>query len=229
MLGDYANRGGAGWRVIQQTEKQGFVRTANLGMRSCSGDIILLNSDTIPASNWLTRLTECAASVDKLATATPWSNNGEIVSLPTFCVNNPMPSDPHAVASAIGNCSPPDYPEIPTAVGFCMLITRKAIELIGYFDQQSFGAGYGEENDFSLRASAAGLRNVLCDDAWVGHVGNQSFGPRGLQPSDASMQRLLHKHPGYLEMIQAYITNDPLAERRAVVVSQLERNAISLV
>lgn len=110
-----------------------------------------------------------------------------------------------------------------------MYITRKVIDTIGLFDQDTFGVGYGEENDFSMRASASGFRNVLCDNAWVGHIGNQSFGPTGLQPSDESMQRLLEKHPDYLEIISAYIKQDPLQTRRKEIVLELERQTSTVV
>jgi GT2 family glycosyltransferase len=229
LLAEFTTRGGSSWRLIQQRENRGFVATANLGMRSCTSDVVLLNSDTIPAGRWLEGLCDCAASVERLATATPWTNNGEIVSLPEFCQANPLPPNPQNFASVLRGCIDPEYPEIPTAVGFCMYITRNSIDTIGYFDEETFGHGYGEENDFSMRARAAGLRNVLCDNAWVGHVGNQSFGPKGLRPDNQSMQRLLEKHAGYREIIDNYIAADPLQERRSQIILQLEREGVALV
>ena len=38
-----------------------------------------------------------------------------------------------------------------------------------------FGRGYGEENDFSMRAAGAGWRNVLAGDVFVYHEGAVSF------------------------------------------------------
>ena len=61
--------------------------------------------------------------------------------------------------------------ELPTAVGFCMLITRRCIDAVGWFDQGNFPRGYGEENDFSLRAIEQGFRNLLCADVYVAHQG----------------------------------------------------------
>jgi GT2 family glycosyltransferase len=63
------------------------------------------------------------------------------------------------------------YPDIPTGVGFCMFIRRRLLNKIGLFDAVTFRLGYGEENDFCMRALAAGWRNVLCDDTFVQHVG----------------------------------------------------------
>jgi GT2 family glycosyltransferase len=204
---------------------RGFVYTANRGMREWAGDVVLLNADTVVTPGWLELLANCLDSDPDIATATPWSNNAEIVSLPRFCVAGPVPDDPDVVALAIRAGRPPVYPEIPTAVGFCMAISRAAIEAIGYFDEEAFGRGYGEENDFCLRAAAAGMRNVLCDNAYVAHHGGGSFAPLGLAPDKNSMHRLLGKHPGYAELIRNYIEQDPLSVRRAEVLADIQARA----
>ena len=173
-------------------------------------------------TGWLQRLTNCLDSDHSIATATPWSNNGEIVSIPTFCVANPSPQKPDTIASAIKSSGNPVYPQIPTAVGFCMAISMRAFQLIGLFDEKSFGRGYGEENDFCQRAEQAGLKNVLCDDTYVVHHGGASFGPLGLKPDVDSMQRLLNKHPGYQRKVTEFIQTDPLATRRQEILDYLE-------
>ena len=167
---------------------------------------------------WLERIGACLASDDQIASATPWSNNAEIASIPGFCETNPVPRNPASVAEGIADYiardGGPQYPELPTAVGFCMGISKNVVDEIGNFDEERFGMGYGEENDFCLRAREKGFRNVLCDDAYVAHYGGRSFGPMGLQPNQKSMQRLLQRHPTYLQEISAYIDADPLAALR---------------
>jgi len=207
--------------LLRHERNLGFVATANRGLSASRSDVVMLNSDTVVTSGWLDALGRCLASDPNIATATPWSNNGEIVSIPEFCKANPPPDDPEAVAAAARHSKSPGYPDLPTAVGFCMAISRAAIRRIGLFDAATFGRGYGEENDFSLRAATAGMRNVLCDDAFVVHIGGQSFGPTGLKPDDAAMERLLGKHPAYLDRISAWIAADPLADRRAALLRAL--------
>jgi GT2 family glycosyltransferase len=221
-------RAGPRWRFLRNPRNLGFVATANRGMRESGGDLVLLNSDTEVTSGWLEGLARCLASDAAIATATPWTNNGEIASMPRFCAANPVPADPAAVAAVVARSGAPAYPELPTAVGFCMAIAGRAIERIGLFDEARFGKGYGEENDFSMRVRAAGLRNVLCDDVYVLHLGGRSFGPLGLRPGDDSMRRLLDLHPGYLELVGAFIAEDPLAKRRQALVEALERAGVDL-
>ena len=104
-----------------------------------------------------------------------------------------------------------------------MAISRRAIEQLGLFDEIAFGRGYGEENDFSMRAVAAGMKNVLCDNAYVAHHGGSSFTPLGLQPDQDSMQRLLGKHPGYLALVEDFIQSDPLSRHRQVLIDAIQR------
>ena len=215
-------------RLLVHEQNQGFVCTANHGMSLATADLVLLNSDTEVTNGWLQRLARCLDSNSDIATATPWSNNGEIVSIPGFCKVNPPPARPDEVAATIADCGTPSYPEMPTAVGFCMAISSRAIEAIGDFDEQAFGRGYGEENDFCSRAGEAGMRNVLCDDAYVIHHGGASFSPLGLKPGEESMQRLLAKHPGYQQKVSEFIRMDPLATRRQELLACLERAGIRM-
>ena len=212
--------------LLKQDLNRGFVATVNRGMRRAESDLVLLNSDTEVTNGWLQNLADCLDSDRSIATATPWSNNGEIVSIPKFCVANPVPRDPNTIASLIKSCGQPVYPEMPTAVGFCMAISVRAINRIGLFDEVTFGRGYGEENDFCQRAEQAGLRNVLCDDTYVIHHGGASFGPLGLKPDEKSMQRLLAKHPEYLNKVSEFINTDPLASRRQQILDYLERSGV---
>jgi hypothetical protein len=62
------------------------------------------------------------------------------------------------------------------------------------------------------------MRNVLCDDVYVVHLGGRSFGPIGLKPDESSMQRLLGRHSDYLRQVQEFIAADPLAPRRAAIL-----------
>ena len=219
---------GPNWSAEFLAPNKGFVHTANHGLRKTAGNVVLLNSDTVTTSGWLEGMARCLAADERIATATPWTNNGEIASIPTFCQACPVPELPDAVAEVIAANGPALYPELPTAVGFCMAIRRSAIDDLGVFDAERFGMGYGEENDFSMRASLAGWRNVLCDDVYVAHHGGSSFGPRGLAPDETSMANLLQVHPGYLEQVMGFIEADPLADRRGRLLAALQSAGIAL-
>jgi len=228
VIDRWRSKAPAAWTFQANRVNRGFVATANSGMRACPGNVVLLNSDTEVTPGWLQGLQRCLASNPSIATATPWTNNGEIASLPKFCEANPVPPDAAKVAEVVAGTGTTIYPELPTAVGFCMAISRLAIDRVGLFDEELFGKGYGEENDFSRRAADLGMRNVLCDDVYVVHLGGRSFGPVGLKPDQSSMARLLSRHPDYLERVQAFIAADPLRPRREEILHALGRAGVSM-
>lgn len=215
-------------KLLNNESNRGFVHSVNRGMDAVRDDVVLLNSDTLVTPGWLESLARCLASDKTIATATPWSNNGEIVSFPSLCVAAPVPDNLDQIADVFRSTDQAVYPELPTAVGFCMAINRLALEKLGNFDESTFGLGYGEENDFSMRAIDAGMRNVLCDDAYVAHHGGASFSPLGLKPDESSMQRLLSKHPGYQSAVMEFIRKDPLAGRRMRLKAAIQRQQAAI-
>jgi GT2 family glycosyltransferase len=209
------------WERIDHERNLGFVATANHGLQQAGdADVLLLNSDTVPAGRWLQRMFAALHSHPRVASVTPFTNNGEIASLPEFCRSAPVPDDPDRWAAACLRAGPPRYPKIPTAVGFCMLLNRSCLNAIGGFDA-AFGRGYGEENDWCMRADAAGWHHLLCDDAFVAHEGSASFGPLGAGPGGEAMETLIARHPDYPERIREFIEADSIAPHRARVLAQL--------
>jgi len=197
--------------MLRNESNLGFTLTANRGLSRSTADVVLLNSDTVVTAGWLDALVRCARSDPSIGTVTPFSNNAEICSYPRFCENNAWPedADPAPVRNALAGAAVPSYPDLPTGVGFCLYVRRALIDAIGVFDP-AFGHGYGEENDFCLRAAKAGFRNVLCDDAFVVHLGERSFAGRKSELGVGNMQRLLERHPEYLDLVRGYIAADPL-------------------
>ena len=108
-----------------------------------------------------------------------------------------------------------------------MFVRRAALRALGGFDAATFGAGYGEENDFGLRAAAMGWRNVLCPTAYVVHHGGASFGPLGMAPNGDGLARLLARWPDYHERIARFILDDPLRPLRERLDARLAALAAS--
>jgi GT2 family glycosyltransferase/glycosyltransferase involved in cell wall biosynthesis len=222
LFAQYTTRGLPQLKLLRNAMNVGFTGTANRGMTLSRNDVVLLNSDTLVTPGWLEALRRCAASDPRIGTVTPFSNNAEICSFPRFCANNAWDAgrDPAPVAAALAAAAVPTYPDLPTGVGFCFYVRRALIEDIGGFDA-AFGAGYGEENDFCLRAAAHEWRNVLCDDAFVVHTGGRSFVDlkHALVPTNTAT--LLARHPGYAAMVQGYVAADSLRPLRDVAQSKL--------
>jgi GT2 family glycosyltransferase len=174
-------------------------------------DAVLLNSDTQVTHHWLDRLRAVALLHEKTASVTPFSNNATICSFPSFCVDNPFPTTEtlerinHLAGQMFAHRAVP----IPTAVGFCMYIKRKAWTVVGEFDHTTFGLGYGEENDWCMRASKTGWIHQHALDVYVAHQGGASFSDRRLALQASAQEKLLALHPDYDETVQAYVKSDP--------------------
>ena len=164
--------------VIENENNLGFSGSINHGIRiSKDRDVILLNSDTIVTNSWVEKIINCAYSAAEIATVTPLSNNATLCSVPEFLKENQLPPGftLEQYANLIEMASLRVYPRIPVANGFCMYIKREVFDRIGLFDMETFGRGYGEENDFCYRAEQVGYCHVMCDDTYIYHTGTTSF------------------------------------------------------
>ena len=204
-------------RLLRQDRNLGYPASANAGLRACpKRDVVLLNSDTIVAPFWLDRLREVAYGAPDIGTVSPLSNNGTILNYPQRDGSNEMP-DAAATARLAGHADRANRGlavDIPVAVGFCMYLRRDCLDAVGGFREDVFAQGYGEENDFCLRARHLGWRHVAAPGVFVAHRGAQSFGPAG-EALRARNQVVLNRlHPGYAELIVAHLDDDPLATAR---------------
>ncbi len=201
-------------RLAENPVNLGFVRTVNAGMTHAmtlpdSIAVLLLNSDTIVSADWVDRLAAHLAG-DRIGTVTALSNNATICSYPKFGQNR-LPEGLRSgyVDQVAARVNAGVSVEIPTGVGFCMLISRACLERVGFFDAEAFGKGYGEENDFCMRAGAVGFRNLLAMDVFVEHVGEVSFADDS-KPGKILAQKIIdERYPDYTSRVSRFCAMDP--------------------
>jgi len=203
-------------RLLRHARNRGFPASANAGLRAAAGDVVLLNSDTIPPAGWLAGLREAAHAAADIGTATPLSNDATILSYPSVEGGNRIPDAAATarIAALAQQANAGLLIDIPTAVGFCMYIRGDCLAEVGLFREDAFAQGYGEENDFSLRARHLGWRHVAAPGVYVAHVGGQSFGAARAHLIARNATVLNRLHPGYDALIAEHRARDPLAEAR---------------
>lgn len=181
----------------------GYCRAANIGLRASTGaHVVLLNSDTVVSAGWLERIVACAESDERIGVVGPLSNAATHQSVPAVTVDgrwavNELPAwmTVDAMALLLAELSGQEQPRVPFVNGFCYSITREAIDRVGLFDEERFGSGYCEENDFSIRAREAGFSLALADDAYVFHAKSKSYTSEGRDEAAGRNYRLfLEKH-----------------------------------
>lgn len=209
-----------GVTLLVNERNLGFVASVNRGMAlHPDRDVVLLNSDTEVANDWLDRLRQCAYSQADIGTATPFSNNATICSYPYegWAGGVPGTLGLAALDGLFATTLAGRFVDLPTGVGFCMYIRRACLEVVGYFDVVRFGRGYGEENDFCRRAAHAGWRNVLAADVFVYHEGGVSFSDERESLQKAAMGALLAAHSDYLDRVHDFIACDPIGPLRQAI------------
>jgi len=217
--------------VVRPDRNLGFVGACNLAFSlTASNDVILVNSDVVVGPEWCERMVDAGGSTNDIATVSVFTNNGTILSLPHR--NSPTPEivggwSVDEAATRIAAISERVRPVLPTAVGHCFLVKRRAIELVGGFDV-AFGTGYGEEVDFSQRCIRLGLRHVVADDVFVFHKGSSSF-TSGARPQQIAHDALVEaRYPWYSGSVQRAASDSHSALATAINRASLQLRSPSI-
>lgn len=202
-------------RLLRNAHNLGFTASVNRGMAmNPEHDVVLLNSDTRVAGDWLVRLREAAYREPGTATVTPWSDDGSIVSYRSASLAKPETVDPDSIDRACAQACAGQSPEIPVGVGFCLYVRRDSLRQVGVFDAAAFTRGYGEETDYCLRAIAAGWRHRLAADVFVHHAGGRSFGRGKAALLERGARIVNRRFPGYDRWIGETLRPDALRALR---------------
>ena len=164
--------------VLQNETNEGFPNGMNRGMRASQAPYVcLLNNDLIFTPGWLSRMLNVAARHPELGVLNPTSS--------TFGNHPPRGVSLNDYAERLA-ANGDRYVEVGVCIGFCLLITREVIHRIGYLSAEVERAFF-EDEDYSMRAQAAGFRCVVVESAYVFHAEHQSV--KGLVDREALFRR----------------------------------------
>lgn len=191
----------------------GYTATINKGCKMAgTDDVVLLNSDTQVTHHWLNKLSDCARMNPRTATVTPLSNAAGVFSVPEKYRSNHLPEflSLEDMGRLVEKLSMRLVPQVPTGNGYCLYITRRALEQVGEFDERSFPRGYGEENDFCMRASRKGFIHLIDDSTYIYHQKTASHKEGRQKIIGDSMHQLNQRYPEYKYLISKWMLHDPL-------------------
>ena len=207
--------------LVMNEQNLGFVKSINKGatkaLESCD-NFVMLNSDTEVPSGWLSRLMKPIFEDEKISSVTPLSNRCNIFSFPFFDKRERndifiKEFGLDGINNAILKSSVNGVIEIPTGHGFCMAISGIAWKKVGGLNEALFGRGFGEENEWSLRAELDGFRNVLIPDLYVAHHEKGSFSSEEKMANCAAAQDIISvMFPLYGTRIQNFLREYPLSD-----------------
>jgi GT2 family glycosyltransferase len=159
-------------RFIALEKNDGFAATVNVGMRVATGKYIgTCNDDVL--------LTQDSFSyIEKIPTDTG-SINPIIFSTDETIESAGIIVLPKGKAMPIKIIPDMEFQEVDATNGACVVYTRKALELVGLFDE-NFGS-YLEDIDLSLRISRAGYGNYVHNASHITHRQHQTSKKLGLK------------------------------------------------
>jgi len=202
--------------VVTNEVNQGFIKSINRGLAMCQNDdVLILNSDTRLFDGALDELWRIAHAAPEIGTVTALSNNATIFSYP-------HPSDPGTVLEDVSwselarialQQNAGMHVDVPTGHGFCMLMKREVLDLLPRFNE-AFGRGYGEENEFCLRAADLGYRHVAAAGVLVEHRESVSFGELRHELVRGNLEKLAAMYPEYLPTVMDFEHHDRLRQAR---------------
>ena len=165
--------------VIANKQNLGFAAGNNQGLAIANGQYLLfLNNDTVVTESWLAHMLSAFKRYPETGIVGPVSN---YVSGPQQVKEASYNSlkRMHHFAKQWSIAHTGQTMEFYRVVGFCLLARREVIDRIGGLDEQ-FGSGNFEDDDFCLRAAAAGYKARIIQDAFVHHTGSQTFKGAGI-------------------------------------------------
>ncbi|MCO5132158.1 MAG: glycosyltransferase [Xanthobacteraceae bacterium] len=199
--------------VLTNKTNRGYTKSINLGLKAAADcDVILLNSDTVVSPYWSQGLRAAAYSKPGIGTATPISNNAGLFSVPEQNTSNTPPAwlPGNRYPRAIRQAMPGWRPEVPTGNGFCLYIKHDCLKEVGAFDARAFPRGYGEENDFCMRAWRKGWKHVIDDKTFIRHAGAASFGAEREKLIDRSRLEIDRRYPEYGQAIKIFDSSEKI-------------------
>lgn len=220
---------------IRNKHGNGYTIAANMGLRASTAEFcVLLNSDTIVTPGWIDKMICCAKTDAEIGIVGPLSNTASWQSVPKifgddgdWCRNNlPQYYDVAKFGNLIEKYSDRIFPTVPLLNGFCMMVTRSTLNKIGFFDEENFGKGFGEEDDYNLRALTHGIKLAIADDTYIYHAQSKSYSDeKRLQLCKDSGQKVRAKHGDALidQSIQQMRNSYVLEGIRARTLAMIER------
>ncbi|MFN0152027.1 MAG: glycosyltransferase [bacterium] len=159
--------------LVESDVNVGYSRAANLGIRRARGEaVVLLNPDTLATPGWDERmLAHVAPGVGAVGPLSNYVAGQQKFEMHVTLAGGQITIEELARVLAERNAG--RTIETKLLIGFCLLITRAALDAVGAMDEDLFLGN--DDLEYSLRLRRAGFRLVIATDAFVFHKGQRSF------------------------------------------------------
>jgi len=160
-------------RLILNDDNLGFSAGNNVGLRAATGEVlVLLNNDTYATPGWVRGLCNHLRDEPSLGLLGPVTNNignEAKISIGYTDMVHMISEAGRFTRAHAGRRTP-----MRTAAFFCVAMQRSTFEAVGEMDE-AFGLGFFEDDDYSRRVEACGLKIACADDVFIHHHLSASF------------------------------------------------------
>lgn len=174
-------------QVTSHWRNRGYTRNINMGLRMTKTPFVcILNSDTQVPRSWAGKLTGVLRRYPHVAAVGPLSNAASYQSIPQvfddkggFSTNSDLGAlddERESINGLLSETFQDVFSDVPILNGFCTVFRTEDVRTAGFFDEELFPYGYGEENDLCLRLTGLGRRLYVDVSTFVYHAKSQSFG-----------------------------------------------------
>ena len=161
----------------------GYTKAVNVGVSRGSNElVVVMNPDIIVYANWIKQLQDALLSCPSHGIVGPLSNSASFQSIPHVYSSNGshaqniMTSQERShILRLVRDHTVKEYPRLTFINGFLFMMKRTVYRELDGFDETRFPVGYGEENDFAVRAQQLGYTIAMADDVFAYHFKTTAF------------------------------------------------------
>jgi GT2 family glycosyltransferase len=226
-LMDWAREQGIDWR--RAPENRGYTRNINGCLRELDEEYVLvMNSDCFITLQSIDKLLNVLESFELVGCVGPLSSNAghQTVTLTRDIRWQSLDNEEILHFSRRIEQSLADEFGLrpwlmPSVNGFCCMWRMSALRSIGYFDDEEFPRGYGEEDDACLRLMVTGFFPAIVPYVFAPHLKTQSFSKKerdALKGQAQNKLRMKFSNTFIDRLLNHNARNPQLAELRRIEI-----------
>ncbi len=174
-------------RLCLNHQNKGYAGGNNDGIRLATGNfVVLLNNDTLVPEGWLNVLLWLLKEDSNIGLVGPVTNsagNEQRIELDGINEGNFQ-----SLAAEYAKRQQGAWFPVEKLGFFCVAMRKVVVERVGYLDER-FGTGMFEDDDYCIRAKAAGFSLAVAEDCFIYHKGSVSFGKLAVETYKALFER----------------------------------------
>jgi GT2 family glycosyltransferase len=193
--------------IIRNKDNLGYTKSINIGIKNLMMQnkkyIYTLNSDVLIDKSFFCKI-QRKMRKNRIASVTALSNGKTDydINLPNIAEETLILENSNKSLEIISRYFNNTSYSTPTSIGYACAYSSKALRKVGLFDENKFPAGYGEENDWSLRATSKGFKHLMALDTVVIHKKSHSFGHRSIPLKNFGLRKVHDDYPVYSRYIE---------------------------